>query len=387
VGRAGARWTLREPKDHNPLKRQAGCCPTSTLLGWYQVSAVQACVSAQRHGPPSRMWSIRVAGRIASGNSEVPASKTKGSEEMHQNRFWLTAILVGSVTGVVLGQEKQRKPEPAGPPQPPQGVQALRDLEYVPGGHERQKLDLYLPGQPASALPLVVWIHPGGGTSGSKEQTRALYLTTQGYAVASINHRLIQHAAFPAQIHDCKAAIRWLRAHCREYRLDPDRIGVWGASSGGTLAALLGTSGGIKELEGREGANLDQSSRVQAVCDWFGPSDVRALAALSAELKNDIERALGGPIDENNQKVLQGSPVTQVSKDDPPFLIMHGDEDMRVPVSQSQLLADALKRAGVDVTLKIVPGAGHGGPAFQTAEMRELIQEFFNKHLKKAIQK
>src|SRR6516165_3974461 len=302
---------------------------------------------------------------------------------MHQNRYWLTAILVGAVTGVLQGQEAQRKAAPDGPPQPPPGVQALRDLEYVPRGHELQKLDLYLPEQPAGALPLVVWIHAGGGQSGSKEHTRALYLTTRGYAVASINHRLTLHATFPAQIHDCKAAIRWLRAHCKEYRLDPDRIGVWGASSGGTLAALLGTSGGIKELEGKEGENGDQSSRVQAVCDWFGLTDVAAMAALSPELKSALEQALGGPIAENKEKVLRASPVTQASKDDPPFLIMHGDKDMLVPVSQSQLLADALKRAGVDVTLKIVPGARHGGPAFQTPEMLQLIQEFFDTHLKK----
>ncbi len=301
---------------------------------------------------------------------------------MRQNRLWLAAVLVGTVTCAVQGQEDQRKAEPAGPPQPPPGVKALRDLEYVPRGHERQKLDLYLPEQPAGALPLVVWIHAGAGQGGSKEQVRALHLTTQGYAVASINHRLIQHATFPAQIHDCKAAIRWLRAHCKEYRLDPNRIGVWGASSGGTLAALLGTSGGIRELEGTEGGNLDQSSRVQAVCDWFGPSDVAALAATSAELNEAMAKAFGGPLAQNKEKVLQASPVTHVSRDDPPFLIMHGDKDMLVPVSQSQLLANALKKAGVDVTLKIVPGAGHGGPAFQTAEMRQLIQQFFDKHLK-----
>src|SRR5215469_10402946 len=107
---------------------------------------------------------------------------------MSQSRLWLTVILIGSVAGVGQGQESQSKGEPAGPPQPPPGVKALRDLEYVPHGHERQKLDLYLPEQPAGALPLVVWIHAGGATSGSKEQTRALYLTAQGYAVASINH-------------------------------------------------------------------------------------------------------------------------------------------------------------------------------------------------------
>ena len=303
---------------------------------------------------------------------------------MHRIRLWLATILVGSLTCAVQGQENQRKADPAGPPQPPPGVKALRDLEYVPHGHERQKLDLYLPDQPAGALPLVVWIHAGGATSGSKEQTRALYLTAQGHAVASINHRLLQHAIFPAQLHDGKAAIRWLRAHAKAYRLDPDRIGVWGASSGGGLAALLGTSGGVKELEGKEGAHLDQSSRVQAVCDWFGPSDVIALAATSPAFNSAMEQALGGPIARYKEKALQASPVTHVSKESPPFLIMHGDKDMMVPVAQSQLLADALKRAGVEVTLKILPGARHGGPEFQTDEMRQLIRDFFDKHLKKA---
>jgi acetyl esterase/lipase len=306
---------------------------------------------------------------------------------MHRIRLWLATILVGSLTYAVHGQENQRKAEPAGPPQPPPGVKALRDLEYVPHGHERQKLDLYLPEKPAGPLPVVVWIHAGGGTSGSKEQTRALYLTTQGYAVASINYRLLQHAIFPAQIHDGKAAIRWLRAHAKQYRLDPDRIGVWGASSGGSLAALLGTTGGVKELEGKEGDNLDQSSRVQAVCDWFGASDVVALAATSAAFNSAIEKAIGGPIAQHKEKALQASPLTHVSKDCPPFLIMHGDKDKMVPVAQSQLLADALKKAGVEVTLKILPGARHGGPEFQTDEMRQLIREFFDKHLKKATPK
>jgi acetyl esterase/lipase len=306
---------------------------------------------------------------------------------MQQNKLWLTAILVWIVTCTVQGQENQRKAEPAGPPQPPPGVKALRDLEYVPRGHERQKLDLYLPEQPAGALPLVVWIHPGGWQSGSKEQLRALNLTTQGYAVASINHRLLQHALFPAQIHDCKAAIRWLRAHAKDYRVDPNRIGVWGSSSGGTLAALLGTSGGVKEVEGTEGENLDQSSRVQAVCDWFGPSDVKALVATNPAAYSAMAKALGSSLEEQKERMLQASPVTYVSQNAAPFLIMHGDKDKSVPVSQSQLFGDALKRAGVDVTLKIVPGAGHGGPAFQTAEMHQLIQGFFDKHLKKAPQK
>ena len=154
----------------------------------------------------------------------------------------------------------------------PKGVQALRNLPYVANGHERQRLDLYLPEKAEGRLPLIVWIHGGAWWAGSKEDCPAVPLAAKGYAVASINYRFSQHAVFPAQIEDCKAAIRWLRANAAKYHLDADHIGVWGASAGGHLVALLGTTGGVKELEGK-GGNLDQSSRVQCVVDWFGPTD------------------------------------------------------------------------------------------------------------------
>jgi acetyl esterase/lipase len=154
----------------------------------------------------------------------------------------------------------------------PKGVRFLQDLQYVEHGHERNRLDLYLPEKAESRLPLIVWIHGGGWQAGSKEACPTVYLAAKGYAVASINYRLSQHAAYPAQIEDCKAAIRWLRANAAKYHLDPDRVGVWGGSAGGHLVALLGTTAGMKELEGK-GGNLDQSSRVQCVVDFFGPTD------------------------------------------------------------------------------------------------------------------
>jgi acetyl esterase/lipase len=147
------------------------------------------------------------------------------------------------------------------------GVKAHRDLVYVEGGHERHKLDLYLPEKAEGPLPLLIWVHGGGWQNGSKDgcpPLRAGYIE-RGYAVASINYRLSGHAVFPAQIEDCKAAIRWLRAHAKEYNLDAKRFGVWGSSAGGHLVALIGTSGDVKEFD--VGDHLDQSSRVQAVCD------------------------------------------------------------------------------------------------------------------------
>ncbi len=288
---------------------------------------------------------------------------------------WIGAIGVAVVLAAVNLATAQ------GPHKLPEGVTALRDLPYVDGGHQRNRLDLYLPEKAEGRLPVVVWIHGGGWQGGSKEGCPAVPLAAKGYAVASINYRLSQHAVFPAQIEDCKAAIRWLRANAVKYHLDPDHVGVWGESAGGHLVALLGTTGGVKDLEGKVG-NLDQSSRVQAVVDWYGPTDFlgwdpnfnKAVYAM-------IERLIGGSPRENREKARWASSLTYVSKDSAPFLILHGDKDNVVPLGQSESLAEALKKAGVEVTLQIVKGSGHGGPAFHSPENRKLIEEFFARRL------
>ena len=297
----------------------------------------------------------------------------------------LVAILaLAALAGAAMAAEGG--PERRGPPPTPQGVKALRDLEYAGAGGKALKLDLYLPEKSDRPLPLIVWIHGGAWRAGNKGGCPALRFVDRGYAAASIDYRLSQEAIFPAQIHDCKAAIRWLRAHAKEYQIDPNRIGVWGSSAGGHLVALLGTSGDVKELEGDEG-NLDQSSRVQAVCDWFGPTDFCQMAAHSspnAKIKHDDAGSpesllVGGPIQDSKDKVAKANPITYVSKDDPPFLIMHGDKDDLVPHHQSELLNEALKKAGVDVTFKTVEGAGHG---FGGPEVNRMVEEFFDRCLK-----
>jgi acetyl esterase/lipase len=284
---------------------------------------------------------------------------------------WLTGLLMSlGLTSSALAQA-------------PEGVEVHRDLEYVKGGHERQKLDLYLPKKADGPLPVIIWVHGGAWLAGSKEGGGpARSFVGKGYAVASINYRLSQHATFPAQIEDCKAAIRWLRANAKTYHLDPDHFGVWGASAGGHLVALLGTSGDVKDLEGHEGA-LDQSSRVQAVVDWFGPTDVTKMGGSHDRPDAPEARLIGGPVQENKDKAARANPITYVSKDDPPFLIMHGDQDKTVPLSQSELLRDALEKAGVDTTFRPVTGAGHGGREFASEENRKLIEDFFDRHLKK----
>jgi acetyl esterase/lipase len=263
----------------------------------------------------------------------------------------------------------------------PEGVKALPDQEYVPGGHERQKLDLYLPEKADGPLPVVVWVHGGSWRRGSKARCPALFLCEKGFAVASINYRLSQHAAFPAQLHDCKAAVRWLRANAKKYNLDSERIGVWGASAGGHLVALLGTTGNMKELEGKLG-NLEQSSKVQCVLDWFGPADFRDLPKERRDdPKSVVAALLGGPPGREKEKAALASPLAHVHKGCPPFLIMHGDEDRSVALSQSKKLAEALEKAGVPVTLVVLEGAGHGGPAFRSEETRRRVEEFFTRHL------
>lgn len=217
---------------------------------------------------------------------------------------------------------------------------------------------------------------------GGKENCPALPFTTRGYAVVSINYRLSQHAVFPAQIEDCKAAIRWLRANATKYRLDPDHIGVWGASAGGHLVAMLGTTGGVKELEG-SGGNLDQSSRVQCVVDWFGPTDLLTMGGSHDNPDSPEARLIGGPVGDNKEKARKASPITYIGRDAAPFLIMHGDQDNTVPTGQSEELVEALKKAGVEVNLVLVKGNGHGGPGFNSPENHKLIEEFFDRHLGK----
>jgi acetyl esterase/lipase len=296
---------------------------------------------------------------------------------MDLKKQWLLTPVV--LAGLALAAQGRRaRPEVPLPP----GTKAHRDLEYVPNGHERQKLDLYVPEKASAPVPVIVWIHGGAWLGGSKDRPPALPLIARGYAVASINYRLSQHARFPAQIEDCKAAIRWLRANAATYNLDADHIGVWGASAGGHLVALLGTTGGVARLEGK-GPNAEQSSRVQAVVDFFGPTDFTKMGGRHDRPDSPEAKLLGGPVQDNKEKAAEANPITYVSKDAAPFLILHGDRDDVVPFGQSELLAEALRKAGVVVTLKKIEGAGHGGPQFGAPENRRLIEEFFDKHLKK----
>jgi len=231
------------------------------------------------------------------------------------------------------------------------------------------------------------WL-PGGGWCGCDNLAGGhLALAERGYFSANLGYRLSQAAVFPAQIHDCKAAIRYLRAHAAEYRLDPGHIGVWGASAGGHLSALLGTSAGVPELEGDLG-HSDQSSAVQCVVDICGPSDLTQMLQGQPELEmlgQIMDQFLGGPLAERLELARLGSPLTHVGPGRPPSRIIHGDCDEVVPLDQSERLDAALREAGVESTLVVVKRGGHGfGPEADPApeQIQELVIEFFGRHLR-----
>lgn len=276
------------------------------------------------------------------------------------------------------------------------GVRTEKDIAYVAGGDASQKLDLYLPEQKADKpLPLIVWVHGGGWRGGSKSGCPAAGMVERGYVAASVEYRFSDKALFPAQIQDCQAAIRWLRANSGKYNIDPDHIGVWGASAGGHLVALLGTSGGKKAFA-PVGGNEDQSDRVQAVCDVYGPADFNTVMQQAEEDRNvknifkfntpsdPYSSLIGVHLGSDRQKGDSVSPVHYVSGDNPPFLILHGTKDALVPLAQSEELVGALKAKNVPVLLQRFPGGGHGGPAFGKPSVHKLVQSFFDKNLKGA---
>lgn len=267
------------------------------------------------------------------------------------------------------------------PPILPDSIEVQRDVEYGKGGERPLKMHILRPKKlPAEPMPVLVWIHGGGWRGGDKNGGlgKLAPYAERGYFCATIEYRLSKEAVFPAQIEDCKCAIRFLRAKAKDFHLDPARIGVWGSSAGGHLVALLGTSGHVKELEGKGGWQ-EFSSRVQAVCDFCGPSDLVIIVDKSKGAKGAVETLLGGSPAELKEKAALASPVTHVTRQAPPFLIVHGDKDTLVPQQQAEILAEALKKAGTPVTLYIAQGQGHGlgGP-----EVDRVVREFFDREFK-----
>lgn len=266
---------------------------------------------------------------------------------------------------------------------PDEAIRIKKGIEYAKWGDRSMQLDLYIP-KSESPPPLIVWIHGGGWKAGSKDQpSPALRQLARGYAVAHIAYRFSQEATFPAQIEDCRAAVRWLRANAKEQGYDPDRIGVWGASAGGHLALLLGCGDTIKTFD--KGPNLDVDAKVLCVCDWFGPTDLWTIAqpVIKAKQESPLLAALvGGPIAKNEEKLTKASPTHYVTSKTAPVLMIHGDKDPLVPLSQSEQILKQLKECNVECRLHVIPDAGHGGLQFLAGDVNRLQDEFFDRHLK-----
>jgi acetyl esterase/lipase len=271
--------------------------------------------------------------------------------------------------------------------------EVFHDIAYA-SVSAAQKMDIYLP-DGKGPFPVVVLIHGGAFKMGDKgmEARNAEALVAKGYAAASINYRLSGEAKFPAQIEDCKAAVRFLRANAAKYRLNTEKIGSWGASAGGNLSAMLGTSSGVAELEGSNLGNAGVSSKVIASVDWFGPMNFLTMDEEAKSLNFSINtnsetspesQLIGKAIQAAPELVQKANPATYITKDDAAFFIQVGSLDRNIPYLQSQKFFESLKAVlGPDkVSFELLEGAGHGGPQFSSPENLEKVIAFFDRHLK-----
>lgn len=242
-----------------------------------------------------------------------------------------------------------------------------RDVVFATVGDKTLALDIYLPNASENP-PLLVWVHGGAWRSGSKTDVPSVFVE-HGFATASVDYRLSPEARFPAQVHDIKAAIRFLRARGEEYGFRTDRIAIAGSSAGAHLAALVGVTNGHAELEGTVGNNLDESSDVQAILSYFGASNLTTILNQSTPhglsvRKPALDLFLGGQPDAVPDVAKLASPVFHVDTGDPPLLLLHGDQDPQMPINQSHELEGIYRQHGLDASLDVVHGAAHGGPAF-----------------------
>jgi acetyl esterase/lipase len=359
------------------------CVSVSMMLGGIADGQQRSETQAQRGGVN---FATLMARQDKDKNGKLSRDEFRGPKQFFDRMDAdgdgsLTVDEIKQAAAKYRGQFAQRPNTPQQTrrgPQVPDGVKAHRDIEYAKIGEESLRLDLYVPEKSDTKPPLLVWIHGGGWRKGSKEGVNPSFirLTAEGYAAASINYRLNGLQAHPEHTHDCKGAIRWLRANADKYGYDVSRIGVGGGSAGGHLVLMLGMTAGVKELEGDIGGNLDQDSRVHAVVDLYGPSEFPLFAKNSERFR--------ARYDDANELWKSASPLTYLTQDDAPVLIFQGDKDVTVPMSQSEILHERYQKAGLDSSLHIIKGAAHGGPQFSDLERYKLVKDFLDKQIKQA---
>ena len=262
-----------------------------------------------------------------------------------------------------------------------------RDIEFKKIGDRRLLLDVYVPDGGARPAPVIVWICGGGWAEMSKEaaEDRSAWIVEHGFALVPFQYRLSDEATFPAQIEDCKAAVRWVRANAEEHGFDTAHVGAWGDSAGGHLASLLGTSAAVASFDA-DGFYEGYSSEVQAVCAFYPPADFTYWSDKWKSDTNEVVKMLGGHPRDIPDLARAASPVCHVSASSAPHLVVHGDADEVVPMHQSERLRDTLSAAGVEVTLEVLPGIGHSGEAtYGNEHVRKVVAAFFRKHLKRTL--
>jgi|GEM_PF-809796 len=281
-------------------------------------------------------------------------------------------------------------------------AQTHKNINYAGDNNSAHTLDIYMP-TGTGPFRAIVYIHGGAFSGGDKSEASSWAsgnLTGAGLACVSINYRLSGEAIFPAQINDVKAAVRWLRANGSKYNLNTDKIGVTGTSAGGGLCAQLAFNGDVKvytvgtatmDIEGNVGGNLTFSSRVQAAVDWFGPTNFLRMNDYPGQQDHNAadspeSKLMGAPIQTIPDKVMLANPITYVTNDDPPLLMIHGDKDPLVIFNQSELLYNAVypvfSPIGKEVTLMKMAGGGHGGSLTVTTESKKAMVDFFVKYIK-----
>ncbi len=260
-----------------------------------------------------------------------------------------------------------------------QAQKAVLDIRYATVDNMDLKMDLYMPDQISNPY-LVIWVHGGAWHSGSKSDP-PMDLLKKGYAMASIDYRSTVMAKFPAFIHDVKAAVRFLRANASQFKINSDKIFLWGSSAGGHLAALAGMTNGVKELEGTIGTDLATSSQVQGIIDFFGPGNLSTIMSQStphgiAVRGPALALMFGKPLEQSKDDLMKASPVSYVTSDDPPLFICHGDQDIQVPINQSIELYGSYRALGLKVQLEFVYGAGHGGRQYNEPALINKVDAF-----------
>ena len=275
---------------------------------------------------------------------------------------------------------------------PTTGVEVIYNIEYGKVGAISLRLDMYIPETPITTpMPAVIYIHGGSWKFLDKSvgSSNARYLATHGFLAVSIDYRLSGAATFPAAVEDCKCAVRWLRANAEEYNVDPDRIGVWGGSAGGHLSMMVGCADETAGLEG-DGGWAEFSSRVQAVCSFYGLGDLAIIYREwgVVETNGVIAEFLGGTYQEIPEIYEAASPTNYVTADDPPLLLVHGELDQVVDIICSEVIYEAYQETGLEVTLIRVSGADHSFDRYPSssyspsiAEIEQMVLEFFIKYL------